>query len=470
MRYTYNHALAVIIGALSLAAVCGCGDSSSTPPPTQATATRTSTPTPTATATTVPTAAVFVYWDQNEEEDALLPSGQLAQMVPPWDPNGQMCIFPTGFGPNGGGGFVVGYNPTLPNQHNLGGVKPLKNPPVGEAVWDRNGNFTGQTIFVPGPYALPGSNIGGDIPPNAASTFCTNGTTTGSCTTDADCPGGACSGVFNDNGSFTGCAFDSKGDLFAADIGQAQGSTSSPDQGRIIEWFPPNYDSFCIIIGPTQDGVGPHHVNGTGGLRNPGAMAVDPEDNLYVPESGNFRILKFDHSSLPSGPQDCGADGLLVPPAKYKVFIQGAGVPAGIARDPTCSTETTNCWAVTNILSSLGPNAISWFDDAGHATKVKGPVPKGPYSPFGVAVSPTGDVFFIDIGLTCGTNGCGTLDDGGGLFKVTFTNGVPATPVKIAEGLNFPTSVTVCDTSTQVCPVPVSQATPVIQPTPGGGG
>src|SRR5262249_34200080 len=242
------------------------------------------------------------------------------------------------------------------------------------------------------------------------------------CQMDADCPnGGTCTGTYNNNGTFTGCAFDSKGNLFAADIGQAQGSMASPDQGRIIEWFPPEYTSYCIIIGPTQGGFGPHHVNGTGGLRNPGFMAVDFNDNLYVPESGNARVLRFDHASLPHSVQDCGAEGLLVPPAPYQVFIpSGFGIPAGIARDPTCSTDTTNCWAVTNIISAnFGGNAVSWFDDSGHLTKVKGPVPRGTFSPFGIAVTPAGDVFFVDVGLRCDASGCGSIDDGGGIFEIS---------------------------------------------------
>jgi hypothetical protein len=437
-------------------------------PPPAPTVTLTSTPSPTATATAAP--GVFVYWDQNEEEDARLPNGALQQLVPPWDPNGQMCIFPPGFGPSGGGGFVVGYNPTLASQHNLGSLKPLKNPPVGEVVWDRQGNFTGKVIYVPGPYALPGSDIGGDIPPDPNRTFCTNGTTPGSCNSDADCPGGACSGTFNDNGSFTGCAFDSHGRLFAADIGQAQGSLAPPAQGRIIEWFPPDYTDFCIIIGPTEggDAAGRHHVNGTGGLKNPGLMAVDPEDNLYIPESGRSRVIRVDHTAIPSTPQDCGPDNLLVPNAAFTVFINGAGtIPSGIARDPTCSSVGSNCWAVTNVLSNaLGGAAVSWFDDAGHPTTVKGPIPRAGVSPFGVAISPNGDTFFVDIGLTCGANGCDTIDGGGGVFKVTFTGGVPSPPVRIIGGLNFPTSVTVCDASQQVCPEPASAATPIIQPTP----
>ncbi len=364
-------------------------------------------------------ARVLVYWDQNEEEDVLV-AGQVKQLVPPYDPNGQMCIFP-----DHSGRFVTGYNPTLPSQDNPGSLKPLMNPPVGEAVWDRHGNFTGKTIYVPGPYALPGSSIGGDIPPDSAA-------------------GGFESGAFNNNGTFTGCAFDRKGHFFAADIGTAQGQIPVPDDGRIIEWFPPDYTQYCIIYGPDSGGVGPHHVDGTGGLRDPGTLAVHHGD-LYVPETGAGRVLRFRHDVLPRSAAECGPDGVLSPKAPFEVFLNGTPpLPIGIAWDPRA-----HAWAVSNV---IGNPAIAWFNADGTPHRGKGPVPSGPYNPFGIAVAPNGDLFFVDIHVVCDTSGCGPADNGGGVFQVAFHHGMPLAPQRIAGGLNFPTSVTVC--RGRDCPTP----------------
>src|SRR6516165_9365977 len=144
------------------------------------------------------TTSYNVYWDQNEEEDFLaVPSIRAGQLIPPWDPNGQLCVLP-----DRSGRFVVGYNPTLASQHNPGSLQPLKRPPVGEAIYDRHGDFTGQTLFVPGPFD------GGDIPPDLA--------------------GG---GAYNNNGTMTGCAVDAAGNVFASDLGTAQGDFPPPDDG-----------------------------------------------------------------------------------------------------------------------------------------------------------------------------------------------------------------------------------------------
>jgi hypothetical protein len=370
-----------------------------------------------------------VYWDQNEEQDFLAqPSGAEGQLVPPYNPNGQMCVFP-----DHSGRFVTGYNPTLPSQHNPGSLKPVMEPPVGEAVWDRHGNFTGQTIYVPGPYHLPGQTVGGDIPPD---------------------PGG----TFNSNGTFIGCAFDHEGNLFATDLGTAQGQFPPPTSGRLIEWFGPSYTSSCIIDGPTTGGVGPHHVGGTGGLSQPGNLAVDSNDNLLLPEADphggfNGQVLRFDHSSFPTSAADCGSDGIyLMSKLRSTVFIQGSlsllPFPQSIAFDPTCS-----CWGVT---TTIGDPAIAWFDNSGHQVTSMGVVPgesitavgsnPNGYNPLGIAFAPDGTTYFVDIHIVCSAplTGCGPAGNGGRIMKVTFTNGQPNAPVPVASGFNFPTSVTIC--------------------------
>lgn len=390
----------------------------------------------------------LVYWDQNEEEDQLsMPSGQLGQLIPPWDPNGQLCIVP-----DGSGRFVVGYNPTLPSQNNPGGLLPYKNPPVGEELYDRHGHFTGQTIYVPGKYALPGQTLGGDIPPDST-------------------PGGGVEGSnFNNNGTMTGCAFDHEANLFASDLGTAQGDFPPPDNGRIIEWFAPDYRSFCVVDGPTAGGDGPHHVDGTGGLRQPGDLAVDPHtDDLMVTEAGAIdanglpagRVLRFLHSSLPRNASQCGPDGLYPRNLlQTSVFVQGSltdlPFPIGIARDPIC-----HCWAVD---TSFGDPAIQWFDDAGQPVAGHGTVPgesladigQDPdgYNPFGLAFAPDGTLYFTDIHIQCSAPllGCGPANLGGREMRVPMNGDQPGTPEVVASGYDFPTSVTVCDPGREVCP------------------
>jgi hypothetical protein len=383
-----------------------------------------------------------VYWDQNEEEDFLtVPSGQQGKLVTPWDPNGQLCLLP-----HGNARFTAGYNPTLASQHNPGSLKPVMQPPVGEAVWDRRGQFTNQTIYVPGPYHLPGQTVGGDIPPDRNSN------------------------AFNDNGTYTGCAFDTRGDLFASDLGTAQGQFPPPDNGRLIEWFPPAYNSFCVIFGPTTAGEGPHHVDGTGGLRQPGDLAFDQQGNLLLPEAGALqgslpggRVLRLDASSFPRHPADCGPDGLYPrDKLRYSLFFQGSlsflPFPVAIARDPTC-----NCWAIS---STIGDPAVASVDDQGHRLANRGSVAgesidrlgKDPnaISPFGLAFAPDGTLYVVDIHIVCraGLGNCGPQSKAGRVMKVTFTAGRPNPPTPIATGMDFPTSVTVCEPNRQTCPTP----------------
>jgi hypothetical protein len=105
----------VALGCVSLLAACSSSSSSSpsasSAPKTQPVATK---------------PGYLVYWDQNEEVDFLsMPSAARGQLMPAWDLNGQMCVLP-----DRSGRFVGGYDPTVPNQHNSGGLKPYKQPPI----------------------------------------------------------------------------------------------------------------------------------------------------------------------------------------------------------------------------------------------------------------------------------------------------------------------------------------------------
>jgi hypothetical protein len=389
------------------------------------------------------TRGYYVYWDQNEEQDSVRePGGQHGQLIPPWDPNGQMCVVP-----DHSGRFAVGYNPTLASQHNPGSKKPVKAPPVGEALYDRNGKFTGKTLYVPGRYKLPGQKVGGDIPPDA----------------------GKQPPVFNSNGTYTGCVFDKSGNLFATDLGTAQGEFPSPDNGRLIEWFAPAYSRACIVAGPTTGGDGPHHVDGQGGLSQPGDMALDTNGDILMPEAGVAnggvpagRVDRIDHTSLPRGAADCPGGIYAAGKLRTSVFFQGSltllPFPLGIARDPSC-----NCWAIG---STIGDPAVAWFDDQGAQRTDRGVIngesiadigmdPNG-WNPFGLAFAPDGTLYFVDIHLHCGPGltDCGPATKAGRVLKVTFANGQPQAPTPIATGIDFPTSVTVCVPGEQTCPIP----------------
>ena len=401
------------------------------------------------------TPATYVYFDQKEEQDYYrYPGGPVGTgkkaLIPPWDPNGQMCLWP-----DNSGRFVTGYNPTSPDQtETVGRFKPYKQPPAGEALWNRDGTFSGKTFYASGPYkadpgkhAVTGKAVGGDDPPDS-------------------------SGSFHTNATFTGCAFNSKKVLFGADIGTAQGDFPPPDNGRILEWFPPSYTSYCILLGPTKGGLGAHHVAGTGGLRDPaaGAMAVDAHDNLLVPlpfgdGAPPGYVAKLDAATIPKSAKECPSPSNAPrKPVKVTKFISGQFVyqpiPVGIARDPACK-----CWAVSSI---FGAPSVAWYDDDGTLLP-PGPLGKGPllgggligtFDPLGLAFAPDGTLFFVDTHLSVGVNaetasfGIGPQDGAGALYEVTFDNGVPGVPRKVYGGESYPVSVTTCTPSKRVCPHP----------------
>jgi DNA-binding beta-propeller fold protein YncE len=139
-------------------------------------------------------------------------------------------------------------------------------------------------------------------------------------------------------------------------------------------------------------------------------------------------------------------------------------VPTGVAVDPSCQ-----CLAMTNV---FGGTAVAWYHFDGTPVSRPTVASSSAYNPYGVALLPDGTMYFIDIHVTCTASGCGTTSNGGGLYRVTFDAAKHPTLTRIAGNMSFPTSVTVCDGSTQVCPLPTKDyGAPFKEPakTAGGG-
>jgi hypothetical protein len=403
----------------------------------------------------VPRSGYLVYWDQDEEVDYYESANNTqGQLMTPWDLNGQTCLLN-----DGTGRWVGGSDPTNEGQHNPGGppTYPFKQPAISEEVNDVHGNFTGKTLYVPGPYRMAPGLPGEDSPPDPT-------------------------GVYNGQATYTGCAVDSEHNVFASDIGTAQGSFPVPTDGRLVEWFAPSYTTSCVLFGPTAGGIGSDHDDGTGGLAQPGMMTTMPNGNVLVPEAGSPTggfpgdVLEFDHSSFPTSASQC--PGGVYPRADISssVFFQGTGsnlpVPMGVAGDPSCS-----CYAISSIFGGgTADDVIEWFSATGapvsrpgvpgESLSDFGSDPNG-FNPFGMAFAPDGTLYFIDIHIVCSgvlTN-CGPQNYHGRLMKVSFGAGkTPSLPVTISDHFAFPTSATICVPSRyEICPFP-SHQTPL--PTP----
>ena len=434
-----------ILGALVVATLVLSACSSSAAPASGGTASVTS---------SAPKSGYLVYWDQDEEVDySSSTDGSQGQLMAPWDLNGQVCLLN-----DGTGRFIGGSDPTNPSQLNPGGPPnyPFKQPADSEEVNNVHGGFTGKTLFVPGPFRMAPGLPGQDAPADST-------------------------GVFNGQSTYTGCAVDSQHNIFASDIGTAQGSFPIPTDGRLVEWFAPSYTSACVLYGPDTGGVGPDHTDGTGGLSQPGMMTTLPNGNVLVPQAGSATggfpgdVLEYDHSSFPTSAAQC--PGGLYPRSSLRssVFFQATTtnlpVPMGVAHDPTC-----NCYAISSIFGGGSDDAvIKWFTQDG--TPVNRPSITGEslatfgsgtngFNPFGMAFAPDGTLYFVDIHITCqgSLTNCGPSNYQGRVMSVHFgAHKAPGPATTVAGHFAFPTSVTLCVPSKQICPFPAHR-TPL--PTP----
>ena len=434
-----------VLGGLVVAMLILSGCSSAAAPAPASTASASS---------SAPKSGYLVYWDQDEEVDYYSSTdGSQGQLMAPWDLNGQTCVLN-----DGSGRFIGGSDPTNPSQLNPGGppTYPFKQPAESEEVNNVDGGFTGKTLYVPGPFRMAPGLPGQDAPADDT-------------------------GVYNGQATYTGCAIDGEHNIFASDIGTAQGSFPIPTDGRLVEWFAPSYTSACVLYGPDTGGVGPNHTDGSGGLSQPGMMTALPNGDILVPQAGSAsggfpgNVLEFDHSSFPTSASQCPDGRYPRSLIRSSVFFQATTdnlpVPMGIAHDPTC-----DCYAISSIFGGGSDDAvIKWFtaDGApvdrpsvtGESLATFGSDPNG-FNPFGMAFAPDGTLYFVDIHITCSAplTNCGPSNYEGRVMSVHFGPGrVPGAPTTVAGHFAFPTSVTICVPSKQVCPFP-DHPTPL--PTP----
>ena len=268
-------------------------------------------------------------------------------------------------------------------------------------------------------------------------------------------------GVFNNNQTYTGCAVDSHHNVFGNDIATAQGDYPPPSSGRLVEWFAPNYTTYCIVYGPDAGGVraaphrrdrraGPAGDHGAGGQRRP----ARPQRRHL--QRAALRRMPRSRPARPSVP------GGVYPRAKVQVstFVKVVlsrrhrqGPDVRLLRRQQLHRRPVHrlgeCQRPTRTRAGLGAR-----DDDRRLGKSP-----DQYNPFGMAFAPDGTLYFVDIHIACTglLTGCGPADYGGRVMRVTFTNGQPSAPVTVAGGFDFPTSVTVCVPAQTRCPYPTRQ-------------
>ena len=198
-----------------------------------------------------------------------------------------------------------------------------------------------------------------------------------------------------------GCVVDPQGRLFATRTG-----ADGDNDGQLIVYLPPDYQRSCILDME---------------LRTPGFPAVDDAGEIYVPEGGRDRVLRFGEP-FPSETVECGSVG----PAMRPFIRTGGLAPRGIARG------NNGHWFVSAAAADGTLPRI--YEYTADGIFVRGLFPPGSGgNPTGLAVDSVGTLYYADDSQLEQAPGRGTLR------MVTFdTAGAPAAPRVIARGLDHP--------------------------------
>lgn len=233
-----------------------------------------------------------------------------------------------------------------------------------------------------------------------------------------------------------GCAFLSDGRLLTTDIGNdASGSAN----GQLIMWFGP------------IDGTSQRYCKLDVKIGTAGHVFVDGDDNVYVASArGNAGIFRYagpfptsDDAGGGCGQVDAAGAPLATSVNKSRFIAQDMNVvtPNAIV------TSGTGTFYVSSVLNGV----IAEYDGNGAFIRRVLEPPPGeklgahPFStgtPFGLAVDPSGTLYYADLGLVI-SGGVGPGDHTGTVRRIRFVDGLPQPPETIDSGLAFPDGIAV---------------------------
>jgi DNA-binding beta-propeller fold protein YncE len=208
-----------------------------------------------------------------------------------------------------------------------------------------------------------------------------------------------------------GLALDKSGSLYIADRGNHR-IRKVTAEGTI-----------STVAGGTKAGYsGDFGVATQAALKNPMAVVVDGDGSLYISDSGNNRIRKVDPSGVISTLAGTGSrrhDG------DEKPAIEAGMTPSGIALDGAGGlivADTRNHRVrlidlesgIISTLAGTGKRGFGGDGDLAQGAKLS--------SPWGVAVSPAGDIFITD----SGNNRVRRIDMVSGIIETIAGNGETA--------------------------------------------
>ncbi len=244
-----------------------------------------------------------------------------------------------------------------------------------------------------------------------------------------------------DNPENYGCGFLSDGRLVTTDVGDQQPLSAA--NGQLIVWFPNGAGTFT--------GTDFDYCKVDVGLPTAGGIHVDDQDRVYVAANrpgvpSNLSLGGiYRYSGLPESPAECDRTDATGAPLVDAGVVQKTrfitGTPVGALTPSAIVASPDGGFYVSSVLTGV----IAEYDSAGHFVRrvLEPPLvhPLPPYpggTPYGMAVTEDGSLWYADLGVELTLPSIGPVDGHGTVRRIRFVDGEPQAPETVADGLDFP--------------------------------